>query len=104
MVNTPVLLIQPLNTLLSGCTSLGTDSPVSAEVSKKEVETSINMKVDAYIGKNYIEDEMQLHSEEEEEFFMITKSFFQPIEMKFNINVDSYEISLLYEIFKSYIM
>ncbi|MFR3912596.1 MAG: PRD domain-containing protein, partial [Clostridium paraputrificum] len=55
-------------------------------------------------ARNYIEDEMQLHSEEEEEFFMITKSFFQPIEMKFNINVDSYEISLLYEIFKSYIM
>ena len=40
MVNTPVLLIQPLNTLLSGCTSLGTDSPVSAEVSKKRVPSA----------------------------------------------------------------
>lgn len=29
------------------------------EVTKKEVETSINMKVDAYIDKHYIEDEKQ---------------------------------------------
>lgn len=54
-------------------------------------------------SRDSIEYELEDLDEKEEEFFILTKSFFQQIEMKFNIILDNYEISLLYEMFKKYI-
>ncbi|EHJ01697.1 Sigma 54 interacting domain protein [Clostridium sp. DL-VIII] len=54
-------------------------------------------------NRDSIEYELGDLDEKEEEFFILTKSFFQHIEMKFNIILDNYEISLLYEICKQYI-
>ncbi|MBA1393318.1 PRD domain-containing protein, partial [Lactobacillus sp. XV13L] len=42
-------------------------------------------------------------SEKESNFFQITRSIFQPIEIKYNIKVSTYEMSLLYELFKQFI-
>ncbi|MEB3363925.1 PRD domain-containing protein [Lactobacillus sp. R2/2] len=42
-------------------------------------------------------------SQTKKRLFKITKSIFQPIEIKYNIKVSSYEMSLLYELFKQFI-
>lgn len=47
--------------------------------------------------------EVKPQTPQEKEFFKITKSIFQPIELKYNIKISSYEISLLYELFKQFI-
>ncbi len=47
--------------------------------------------------------EVELESAKEKAFFEITKSIFQPIELKYNIKISTYEISLLYELFKQFI-
>lgn len=46
---------------------------------------------------------VQIDSQKEADFFKITKSIFQPIEIKYNIKISDYEISLLYELFKQFI-
>lgn len=46
---------------------------------------------------------VEVSGKQEEQFFMITHSIFQPIEMKYNIKLSDYEISLLYELFKQFI-
>lgn len=42
-------------------------------------------------------------SSKEKAFFEITRSIFQPIEIKYNIKISTYEMSLLYELFKQFI-
>lgn len=45
----------------------------------------------------------ELTDSKEKQFFMITHSIFHPLEIKYNIHVSDYEISLLYELFKQFI-
>lgn len=40
---------------------------------------------------------------EEGEFYYVSRSIFQPMEMKYNFKVNAYELSLLYEILGQYI-
>ncbi len=47
--------------------------------------------------------EVEPSSKKESAFFKITKSIFQPIELKYNIKVSTYEMSLLYELFRQFI-
>lgn len=42
-------------------------------------------------------------SAEAKEFYKVTKDIFKPIALKYNVVIDDYEISLLFEIFKLYI-
>lgn len=42
-------------------------------------------------------------TKQEQNFFKITRSIFQPVELKYNIKISNYEISLLYELFKQFI-
>lgn len=39
-------------------------------------------------------------TKEEKEFISISKSIFQPLELKYNVKVNDYELSLMYEVFK----
>ncbi|CAJ1189770.1 sigma 54-interacting transcriptional regulator [Companilactobacillus nantensis] len=39
-------------------------------------------------------------SKDEKEFISISKSIFQPLELKYNVEVNDYELSLMYEVFK----
>jgi transcriptional regulator with AAA-type ATPase domain/transcriptional regulatory protein LevR len=40
-------------------------------------------------------------SDDEQEFISISKSIFQPLELKYNVVVNEYELSLMYEVFKT---
>ncbi len=43
-------------------------------------------------------------TKQEQEFFAISSGIFQPIEQKFNIQVQDYEIALLYELIKDFVL
>lgn len=47
--------------------------------------------------------EVQPKSEKEKAFFKITRNIFQPVELKYNVTISNYEISLLYDLLKQYI-
>lgn len=49
------------------------------------------------------EDEIKIHGKKEEDFFIVSNSIFQPMEMKYHFKVNSYEISLLFEILQPFI-
>lgn len=99
---------------------------LNPEVVLKEVETInkkyedfYNLKLDGKVKLNLymhialmIERTMmrkgnssivQPKTEKEKIFFKVTRSIFQPVELKYNIQISYYEISLLYELFKQFI-
>lgn len=39
----------------------------------------------------------------EEEFYYVSRSIFQPLEMKYNLKVNAYELSLLYELLRTFL-
>ncbi|GEL15858.1 sigma 54-interacting transcriptional regulator [Pediococcus cellicola] len=47
--------------------------------------------------------EIPLNNEQEKEFFSVSHAIFKGIEIKYNFKVDDYEISLMYQLLKSYI-
>lgn len=63
----------------------------------------IALMIERSMMHNTTEVEVEPKSDKEKGFFKITKSIFQPIEIKYNIKVSSYEMSLLYELFKQFI-
>ena len=63
----------------------------------------IALMIERSMMHNTSEVEVEPKSDKEKGFFKITKSIFQPIEIKYNIKVSSYEMSLLYELFKQFI-
>jgi sigma-54 dependent transcriptional regulator, gfr operon transcriptional activator len=99
---------------------------LNPEVVLKEVETInkkyedfYNLKLDGKVKLNLymhialmIERTMmrkgnssivQPKTEKEKIFFKVTRSIFQPVELKYNIQISYYEISLLYELFRQFI-
>ena len=63
----------------------------------------IALMIERTMMRNTSEVVVKPKSEKEKSFYKITKSIFQPIEIKYNIKVSTYEISLLYELFKQFI-
>lgn len=59
--------------------------------------------IERLIVHNTKDISIQAISNEEKDFFKITKSIFQPLEMKYNIHIPNYELSLLYELFRQFI-
>lgn len=49
------------------------------------------------------DEPLQEMTKEEDEFYHVSKSIFQPIEMKYNFKVNTYELSLLYELLGPFI-
>ena len=89
------------------------------ETINKKYEDFYNLKLDGKVKLNlYMHialmiERLMMHNEgkvevepsskKESAFFKITKSIFQPIELKYNIKVSTYEMSLLYELFRQFI-
>ena len=85
----------------------------------KEVETVIykyesyyNLKLDGKVKLNlYMHIALMIRkapkvpeitpTKDEQEFISISKSIFQPLELKYNVEVNDYELSLMYEVFKT---
>ena len=63
----------------------------------------IALMIERTMMRNTSEVVVKPKSEKEKSFYKITKSIFQPIEIKYNIKVSTYEMSLLYELFKQFI-
>ncbi len=63
----------------------------------------IALMIERLIVHNTKDISIQAISNEEKDFFKITKSIFQPLEMKYNIHIPNYELSLLYELFRQFI-
>lgn len=63
----------------------------------------IALMIERLMVQKNTEIDIKPHTEEERDFFQITKSIFQPVELKYNIKISNYEISLLYELFKQFI-
>ena len=63
----------------------------------------IALMIERTMMRNTSEVLVKPKSEKERNFYKITKSIFQPIEIKYNIKVSTYEMSLLYELFKQFI-
>lgn len=63
----------------------------------------IALMIERLMVRNTGKIEVEPESAKEKAFFEITKSIFQPIELKYNIKISTYEISLLYELFKQFI-
>ncbi|HJB23730.1 MAG TPA: sigma 54-interacting transcriptional regulator [Candidatus Jeotgalibaca pullicola] len=49
------------------------------------------------------EDPTHELSPTEEEFYYVSRSIFQPLEMKYNLKVNAYELSLLYELLRTFL-
>lgn len=63
----------------------------------------IALMIERLMVQKNVSVEVEPQTEAEQEFFAITHSIFQPIEIKYNIHLSNYEISLLYELFRQFI-
>lgn len=63
----------------------------------------IALMIERLMVQNPVNTKVDPQTEEEKQFFIITHSIFQPIEIKYNIHLSNYEISLLYELFRQFI-
>lgn len=63
----------------------------------------IALMIERLMVRNTGKIEVEPESAKEKVFFEITKSIFQPIELKYNIKISTYEISLLFELFRQFI-
>ncbi|WP_246287333.1 sigma 54-interacting transcriptional regulator [Lacticaseibacillus absianus] len=63
----------------------------------------IALMIERLMVRKQIETPVTMSGPEEAEFMQVSHSVFQPIEMKYNITVSDYELSLMYELFKQFI-
>lgn len=52
------------------------------------------------IGRSEVAPEVEINKEEKK-FIEVSKKIFQPLENKYNVTVNTYELSLMYEVFKT---
>lgn len=63
----------------------------------------IALMIERLMVQRNAEIKIEPKTEQEKDFFKISHSIFQPVEMKYNIKISNYEISLLYELFRQFI-
>ena len=63
----------------------------------------IALMIERLMVQKTAEVKVEPQTEAEKDFLKISHSIFQPIELKYNIHISNYEISLLYELFKQFI-
>ena len=63
----------------------------------------IALMIERLMVQKTAEIKVEPKTEQEKDFFNISHSIFQPVEMKYNIKISNYEISLLYELFRQFI-
>lgn len=63
----------------------------------------IALMIERLMVRKQIDTRIEPTTSEGIEFMQISHSIFQPIELKYNVQVSDYEISLLYELFKQFI-
>ncbi len=63
----------------------------------------IALMIERLMVQKNAEIKVEPKTDEEKDFFKISHSIFQPVEMKYNIKISNYEISLLYELFRQFI-
>ncbi|AXX65098.1 PRD domain-containing protein [Bombilactobacillus bombi] len=61
----------------------------------------ISLMIERLMVRKTIDESIVVKEMEEQDFFKVSHSVFRPIELKYNIKISDYELSLMYELFKS---
>lgn len=90
--------VEVINSKYEGYYGLNLDGKV-----KLNLYMHIALMIERLMVQKTAEVKVEPQTEAEKDFFKISHSIFQPIELKYNIHISNYEISLLYELFKQFI-
>ncbi|KRN28806.1 ntrc family transcriptional regulator, atpase domain containing protein [Lactobacillus selangorensis] len=63
----------------------------------------VALMIERLMVRRPIDSEITTTDAQENEFIRVSKSIFQPIMLKYNIQITDYELSLMYELFKQFI-